>query len=88
LGRSEALQALQPAEEEAKKCSDGTLPRVRVVVTFGQDGSVHEAKLIDSVGDRTALEDCVLAPFRRTRIEPFRGQPMTVFRSVVFDDVE
>ena len=86
--RDEALLALKPAENRAKSCSDGTLARVRVVVTFGQDGRVQEAKLIDSVGDRSAMAECVLAAFQEPQLKPFRGKPISVVGSVLFDDVE
>ena len=85
--RSEALEALSPAVEAAKACSNGTVRRVRVVVAFGRDGKVEEVKPVDPVGD-DAVEACVLAAFRPTRLRPFQGRPFSVVRSVVFDDVE
>lgn len=83
--KSQALLALAPAQDAAKKCSTGRVESMRVVVIFGPDGTVTEAKSVDEFEDEEVRE-CVLAELRKVRLKPFRGDPMPVVRTIVFDD--
>ena len=82
LNRGAAIAALGAAAGAASGCGreDGPTGRGTATVTFAPNGSVSNVALSGKFAG-TAVGSCVQAAFRRARLEPFSGGPVTLSRS-------
>ncbi len=81
--RAGAEAALERAAAQAASCVTSDAPRaIDVKVTFGPQGTVSRALVLDSGLLGTPQGVCVTRAFHRARITPFSGSPQTLARSV------
>jgi hypothetical protein len=83
FSRSAALSALQAAAGAASGCKKpgGPTGRGRVSVTFAPSGRVTTAVVTGPPFSGTSVGGCVAAVFRRARVPPFTGSPVTAHKS-------
>ncbi len=83
FSRPAAISALGSAASAASGCKKpgGPAGRGRVSVTFSPSG--HPASVVVNGGSfaGTPTAGCVASAFRRTRVPPFSGSPVTVHKS-------
>jgi eukaryotic-like serine/threonine-protein kinase len=82
LNRGAAIAALTRAASSASSCKqpDGPGGRGRVTVTFSPNGAVSAVN-IPSKFSGTAVGSCLDGLFRRPRLQPFSGGPVTLSQS-------
>ena len=87
LNRGAAISALGSAASAASGCGQegGPSGRGSASVTFAPNGSVSSVSLSGKFGG-TGVGSCVQAAFRRARLEPFSGGPVTLSRSFEIAD--
>lgn len=80
--RGAAMRALAEAALEAKDCGSTESPKTRKIkLTFAPTGQVVSAAVQDTAFAATGVGKCVAARFRRVRVPPFEGPPVTVTKS-------
>ena len=82
FSRSAAVSALNSAAASASSCKkpDGPTGRGKVSVTFAPSGRVTSANVGGAFAG-TAVGGCVAGVFRRAKVPPFDGSPVTVSKS-------
>jgi hypothetical protein len=79
-----ARAALDKAAAAARACNapGGFSGAGRARILFGRNGTTL-AVLLDKRFETTPIAGCIKAAFRRTRVPPFSGVPVSVSRSFV-----
>jgi predicted Zn finger-like uncharacterized protein len=83
FNKDAAVAALSVAASQATVCKrpEGPWGSGRAVVTFASSGRVTTANVTGDPFGGTAVGGCVASVFRRAKIPPFSGDPVTVSKS-------
>jgi predicted Zn finger-like uncharacterized protein len=83
FSRSAAVSALGAAASQASACKKpgGPTGVGKVQVTFANSGRVTSASVSGGTFAGTAVGGCVAGAFRRAKVPPFSGNPVTVSKS-------
>jgi hypothetical protein len=83
FNKDAAVAALSVAASQATVCKrpEGPWGSGRAVVTFASSGRVTTANFTGDPFGGTAVGGCVASVFRRAKIPPFSGDPVTVSKS-------
>jgi hypothetical protein len=80
FNRDAAIQALSVAASQASSCKkpDGPTGSGKVQVTFAPSGRATTAVVVGGAFGGTPVGGCVSSVFKRARVPPFSGDPVTV----------
>ncbi len=83
FNKGAAISALSSAASAASGCKrpDGPTGSGRAVVTFAPSGNVTSATVSGGSFGGTSVGGCIASVFRRAKIPPFEGGPVTVSKS-------
>jgi hypothetical protein len=83
--RAEANEQLNKLAEEAGSCRTPDDPAgvARVQVTFEPSGAVKESTVEKGAASGKAVGKCLAKLFKDARVPPFKGEPVTITKSVV-----
>lgn len=83
FNKDAAVSALSVAASQATVCKrpEGPWGTGRAVITFASSGRVTTANVTGDPFGGTAVGGCVASVFRRAKIPPFSGDPVTVSKS-------
>lgn len=83
FNKSAAIQALSVAASQTSICKkpDGPTGSGKVQVTFATSGRATTANIVGGPFGGTAVGGCVSGVFKRAKVPPFAGDPVTVSKS-------
>jgi predicted Zn finger-like uncharacterized protein len=83
FNKDAASQALSVAASQTSICKkpDGPTGQGKVQVTFAPSGRATTANIVSGPFGGTAVGGCVSGVFKRARVPPFSGDPVTVSKS-------
>ncbi|HTV24167.1 MAG TPA: hypothetical protein VMG12_35990 [Polyangiaceae bacterium] len=84
--KNAAKTALNDAASKAATCGAGGAPgKGKIQVTFGVNGKVSDAQLVEGPFGGTTAGKCALKHFRAAKVPAFAGSPVTVAKSFKVD---